>query len=234
MVMRNLIAVVPARGGSKRIPRKNLIEFFGRPMIAWTIDAARQTGLFDRIIVSTDDEEIAATGQQWGAEVPFRRQGHADDHAPVAAATIVAVEQARAHFDENYRTVVQLMPNCPLRGAAEIYKAVEAFWARDPVFQISCFTLSWMNPWWAAELDQSGHPKYLFKGRIQMRSQDLPRLYCPTGAIWVANARRLREVGTFYGPGHVFEPLEWRAAIDIDDEHDLAMAKALFAANQTL
>ena len=92
------LAVIPARGGSKRIPGKNIRPFCGRPMIAWAIDAARDSGLFDRVVVSTDDKEIAETASQAGAEVPFTRPAElADDHAgtiPVIAhATRWAQEQ---------------------------------------------------------------------------------------------------------------------------------------------
>jgi N-acylneuraminate cytidylyltransferase len=67
------VAIIPARGGSKRIPRKNIKEFCGKPMIAWSIEAARQSGCFDRIVVSTDDAEIAEVARQFGAEIPFMR-----------------------------------------------------------------------------------------------------------------------------------------------------------------
>jgi pseudaminic acid cytidylyltransferase len=76
------VAVIPARGGSKRIPRKNMKEFCGKPMMAWSIDAARKSGLFDRVIVSTDDREIATIAESLGAEVPFMRPKEiSDDHA---------------------------------------------------------------------------------------------------------------------------------------------------------
>lgn len=92
------VAVIPARGGSKRIPRKNIKDFCGKPMIAWSIEAAKTSGLFDRIIASTDDEEIAEVAKQWGAEVPFMRPAElSDDHAgttPVIAhATQWALDQ---------------------------------------------------------------------------------------------------------------------------------------------
>ena len=101
MVIGDQIAVIPARGGSKRIPRKNIIGFFGKPLIAWTIDAARESGLFDRVLVSTDDAEIAAIARDWGAEVPFLRDRHADDVAPVARATLRALEQVREKLGKN-------------------------------------------------------------------------------------------------------------------------------------
>jgi N-acylneuraminate cytidylyltransferase len=222
------IAIIPARGGSKRIPRKNLVDFFGKPLLAWSIEAAAQARTFTRIIVSTDDPEIAAISRSHGADVPFLRDRHADDLSHVSLATIAALEQSQAHFGEDYDTVVQLMPNCPLRSAHDIQDALQAFENREASFQISCFAFGWMNPWWAAELDPQGHPRRLFPEQISARSQDLPHLYCPTGAIWIAHSEPLRQAQTFYGPGHVFHPMEWSSAVDIDDEMDLKMARALF------
>src|SRR5512143_2566251 len=89
------IAVIPARGGSKRIPRKNIKQFSGKPMIAWSIEAAKASGLFDRIIVSTDDAEIADVAGQWGAEVPFvRPDALSDDHAGTTAVVAHATQWA--------------------------------------------------------------------------------------------------------------------------------------------
>ena len=82
------IAVIPARGGSKRIPKKNIIDFMGKPMMLWTIEAAQKSGLFDRIIVSTDDAEFAAVAKSYGCEVPFLRDTSADDITPVSVATM--------------------------------------------------------------------------------------------------------------------------------------------------
>lgn len=221
------IAVIPARGGSKRIPRKNVLDFFGKPMVAWTIEAALDSDRFDRVLVSTDDADIAATARAFGAEVPFLRYADADDHAHVSAATLNALAQAEDYWKESYNTVVQLMPNCPLRGAADIAAALDVFAARASSFQISCFKYGWMNPWWAATLDAEGHPTQLFEATTKARSQDLDELYCPTGAIWIAEVEALRLAGSFYGPGHVFEPLNWMAAVDIDDDADFQMARAV-------
>jgi len=227
MVNAKTIAVIPARGGSKRIPRKNMINFDGRPMIAWTIDAACGSGLFDRVVVSTDDPEIADVSRAHGAEVPFMRDQHADDHATVSAATVRAVEQAEETFGETYDTVCQLMANCPLRGADDIRAHMTAFQGRSAHFQISCFKFGWMNPWWAVKLGDGGRPEALFPNARESRSQDLGDLYCPTGAIWIAHTAALKDAGTFYGEGIVYEPMNWRNAVDIDDNDDLDMARAI-------
>lgn len=222
------IAIIPARGGSKRIPDKNIIDFQGRPMIAWTIEAARQSGLFDRILVSTDDENIANVARIHGAEVPFLRTEYADDYSPVSEATAAALQQAIDYWQEEYELAVQLMANCPLRSADDIKSAIDVFLNKGGEFQISCFKYGWMNPWWAVKLGADGHPERLFPDTAGKRSQDLPELYCPTGAIWVAKAEKLLEHKTYYGPGYIFEPLSWVSAVDIDDYDDLSFAKSVF------
>jgi len=228
MVNKRLIAVIPARGGSKRIPHKNIIGFMGKPLLAWTIEAARAADMFERILVSTDDQKISEIARQWGVEVPFLRDRNYDDQAPVSEATITALDQVERELHERYDIVVQLMANCPLRKSSEIIDAYRNFGRIEASFQISCFKFGWMNPWWAATLDGQGNPAPIFPDRFNRRSQDQPDLYCPSGAIWIADIEPLKRAGTFYGPGHVFYPLDWRAAIDIDDHQDLAMAQALF------
>jgi len=88
MVTRSRVAIIPARGGSKRIEKKNIINFCGKPMIAWTIEAAKKSEMFERVVVSTDDQEIAEVARQCGASVPFLRKQYADDISPVSLATI--------------------------------------------------------------------------------------------------------------------------------------------------
>ncbi len=228
MVKRNRVAVIPARGGSKRIPRKNIMPFHGKPMIAWTIEAAVTSGCFDRVLVSTDDPEIAEVAASYGAPVPFLRDGYADDQSPVSLATVAALGQLERELGETYDIVVQLMANCPIRNAGDIRAALEHFEAQDASSQISCFRFGWMNPWWASRIDDRGRPTPLFPSESTARSQDLPPLYCPTGAIWISRVSALRAARSFYTADRVFFPIEWESAVDIDDMEDLRMAQAVF------
>lgn len=222
------IAIIPARGGSKRIPGKNIVDFQGKPMIAWTIEAAKISGCFDRILVSTDDQNVAEVAVSYGAEAPFLRDSYSDDYSPVSEATTAALRQAVAYWKEDYDLVVQLMANCPLRTGQDIHHAIEAFSDNDREFQISCFKFGWMNPWWAVTLEADMQPKRLFPDAAMKRSQDLPELYCPTGAIWIAKAEKLLQHKTYYGPNYVFEPMPWISAVDIDDYDDLMFARSIF------
>jgi CMP-N-acetylneuraminic acid synthetase len=220
------IAIVLARGGSKRLPRKNILDFHGKPLLAWTVEAALQSGLYDRVLVSTDDPEIAEIARGAGAAVPFLRDTAADDITPSSEATIVALGQAERHWGEKFEVVSQLMSNCPLRDAADIRAAVSNFKNSLAPSQVSCFRFGWMNPWWAFKLNSKGGYDRMFPEAWTSRSQDLPPLYCPSGALWIARAAELRAAKTFYMPEHIFHELTWMSAMDIDDAEDLEMARA--------
>lgn len=225
--MKNVIAIIPARSGSKRIPNKNIIEFMGKPMIAWTIEAALKSEIFSDVLVSTDGEDIAGLSRRLGASVPFLRDSKdADDHTPVSIATVNSLIQMEEYKSVHYDIVVQLMPNCPCRTADDIVVSYDNISTSSADFQISVFRFGWMNPWWAVELDkETMMPKPLFPEAMKKRSQDLGELYCPTGAVWIAEAEELKRQKTFYGEGYTVFPLEWRNAVDIDDIDDLRMAE---------
>ncbi len=225
MVGRNAIAVICARGGSKRIPRKNIIPFKGKPLIAWTIEAALQSNSFERVVVSTDDKEIADIARHFGAEVPFLRDQYADDHSTVSQVVHHAVEK----IGGNYDVVAQLLPACPLRTADDIKNALNEFDGQG--FMLSVTKYGWLNPWWAHR-DESGQGVPMFPHEIKQRSQDLPEVYCPSGAIWLANVQTFLQEKTFYGPGYRLFPLPWISAVDIDNYDDLEMAELAFNLRQ--
>ncbi|HEY8256269.1 MAG TPA: acylneuraminate cytidylyltransferase family protein [Gemmatimonadales bacterium] len=223
------LAVIPARGGSKRIPRKNVRPLDGRPMIAYTVEAALESGLFARVVVSTDSEEIAAAATEAGAEVPFLRAAQlADDVTPVSEATADALD--RLDPDARlYDAVAQLMPNCPLRTAGDIRESFSAFRAAGSHSQLSVTRFGWQNPWWAMRLGEGRELQPVFETVVTSRSQDLPELFCPTGAIWWAKAATLRRTRTFHVPGRTGWEIPWQHGVDIDTEDDWAMAETLLA-----
>ena len=224
-MVKNRIAIILARGGSKRLPRKNIVDFGGRPMLAWSIEAAVESSDFTKVLVSTDDEDIAKVALNYGAEVPFLRQEAADDMSPSSEATCAALLQAENYWNTKFETVAQLMANCPLRTTQDVRNSILAFDHNKAPSQISCFLFGWMNPWWAVRLQHDGTPQRMFPDVLHTRSQDLPDLYCPTGALWVANRDLLLDSKTFFIEGHRFEPMPWLSAVDIDDQDDLRMAE---------
>jgi CMP-N-acetylneuraminic acid synthetase len=229
LVKKNIIAIIPARGGSKRIPNKNIVEFFGKPMIAWTIEAAIQSGIFDTILVSTDDLQIAEIAISYGAQVPFLREEASDDFSPVALATVAAIKQMEQYNNKKYDTVVQLMANCPLRSSNSIIKMYQEFVKNPQESILSSFHYGMFNPWWAHTLNDSNNAAPLFTDDLRnMRSQDQSRLYCPTGAIWISDMNELLKNNTFYSNDYRFYPISWLEAVDIDDIDDLKLAKAAY------
>ena len=221
------LAVIPARGGSRRVPGKNIRPLLGRPALAYTIDAALESGVFARVVVTTDSEAIAAVARACGAETPFVRAAQlADDVTPVSAATVDALRRLDPEGNE-FPVVAQLMANCPLRTAADVRASHAAFVASDSPSQLSVTRFGWQNPWWAFERDGCGVLSPLFPEQVTERSQDLPTLFCPTGAIWWARAEVLRREGTFHVAGRTGWEIEGRHAVDIDTESDWAMAETL-------
>ena len=222
---KSIVAIIPARGGSKRIPHKNIVDFNGKPLIAWTIEAAQKAGIFDAIVVSTDSEEIAEVSKAYGAEVPFLRDQKADDFSPVSEAIIRTIEQLES-VGRTYDLVVQLFAVCPLRSSDEILESLEFFFERKAPLLVSCFKFVGMNPYWAIKLDDQFKGERLFN-EITMRSQDIPELYSPTGAIWIGEIDTLKKEGTFFGKDQIFWEIDWIGGIDIDDDKDLKLAAAL-------
>jgi len=192
-----------------------MLRFGGKPMLAWSIDAAVCSNLFDKIVVSTDDWEIAGIAEDYGAEVLIRDDILANDYTPTSLVTIDAVSKLGG------QTVCQLLPTCPLRTYKDIQEAYKAFKASGVPSQISITDFGWMHPEWA--VDEGARP--VFQNEFGRRSQDLPEMFHPTGAVWIADATPLVLTKSFYMRGQTGWFIPWERAIDIDTEKDLEIAK---------
>ena len=224
------LAIIPARGGSKRLPGKNIMDFQGKPMIAWTIEAALETNLFDEVLVSTDDNEIAEISIDYGAIAPFLREDYADDYSTVSQATCAALYQMERYSGKDYQTIVQLMANCPLRSAKSIRNQYNAFdKTKEKNSLLSGIKYGMFNPWWAHKKNETGKYERIFEATSSYtRSQDLPKLICPTGATWISSRNNLAAFNSFYSKGYEFFELDWKEGVDIDDQEDLDLAKVAF------
>jgi len=219
------VAVIPARGGSKRVPQKNIRLLGGKPAIAHTIQAALDSEVFESVVVSTDSQEIADIAREWGASVPFLRTADlADDHTPVSQATADAV---RRLVDVGNRPdfVAQLMPNCPMRDAGDVRRSLAAFVASGAPAQISVSAYGWHNPLWALVVEEDSRFRPAFGDNLKARSQDLKELFCPTGAIWWARTDYLLRTETFYGPDTVAWTIGWDHSVDVDSPEDWRIAQ---------
>lgn len=198
-------------------------------MIAYTIEAALQSQLFDRVIVSTDDIEIAEISQKAGAEIPFLRDPClADHHTHVSAATADALDRIEAGTD-HFAYVAQIMACCPLRTAADICSSYEQFLTTDADSQVSVSRYTWLNPWGALLRDTKFRLTPLFPEQESARSQDLPTLFCTVGAVWWAKAAVLRKERTYHVIARTGWEIPWQRSVDIDTEEDFRLAEILMA-----
>ncbi|WJW76841.1 acylneuraminate cytidylyltransferase family protein [Thiohalobacter sp. IOR34] len=217
-----MLAVIPARGGSKGIPRKNIRPLAGRPLIEWTIMAGRDSGLIDRLILSSDDQEIAGIAAEAGCEIPFLRPPElARDDTP----TISTVLHLLDALEDKYDYVVVLQPTSPLRTAEDIDACITRCHETGAPGCVS-ISVTGKHPMWTFDLDGEGRIRPLFDS-IPDRRQDLPTAYTPNGAVYVARTDQLARHGTFYMPdtqGHV---MPHERSWDIDHEIDFLICNLL-------
>jgi CMP-N-acetylneuraminic acid synthetase len=222
----NPIAIIPARSGSKRLPGKNVLPFFGHPMLAYSISAALNSGVFGEVIVSSDDPAICRVAEWYGAVSIMRPPSLATDAASLVdvANHVLNILQGRGIEPE---AICQCMPNCPLVRGEDIVEHWRAFKDNQRRFQISVVPYRGVHPHWTLISDDEQHGRWLYGERYLVRSQDLPKTFCPTGAIWWARRKDFQEQGAFYGSPFHLAPMDANRGIDIDDEEDLRLAELL-------
>ena len=223
----SVLAVIPARGGSKRIPRKNIRDFAGRPILAWPVAAARDSGLFDTVMVSTDDDAIADAARAAGAEVPFLRSpATADDHSTLldVLAEVVAAYQARG---QTFDTVCCLLATAALVTPEGLKRGYDLFRSGDfdSVFPVVRFGSPIQR---ALRRDAAGHTAMLAPEHYASRSQDLEPAYHDAGQFyWMSAAACLAKTPTFSGRAGSFEVDETEVQ-DIDTPTDWRLAELKF------
>ncbi len=223
------LAVIPARGGSRRIPRKNVRPFAGRPMIGHAIALARATGLFDRIVVSTDDDEIAAVALAEGAELPFRRPAElADDHTSTMAVLAHAV--ATLQWPDQ-APVCCLYPAVPLLRPSDVCQALALLQEGgcDFVYPVLAFESPVQR---ALRRDAQGHTIPMYPQHTGARTQDLEPAFHDAGQFYWGRAAAWRAGTSPLAGGRSIVLLPWQA-VDIDTPDDWARAEALYTAQQT-
>jgi N-acylneuraminate cytidylyltransferase len=224
------LAVIPARGGSKRIPNKNIRDFCGQPMISHVLMAARTSGLFETIHVSTESENIRDVAVAFGLTPDFPRPNElADDHTPIMPVLrYVAEEYAKRGqiFDE----IWLLMACAPLIDANDLLKAAILFQesgSQDPLLAVSEYPAPIE---WAFSRDDDGALTPVQAGMFAIRSQDLRKHYFDAGSFAAFSAARvLQSEGAGSDSGFIGYPLPKGSAIDIDDEQDWQLAEAIYS-----
>ncbi|MGE4239653.1 pseudaminic acid cytidylyltransferase [Ramlibacter sp.] len=225
------IAVIPARGGSKRIPRKNIRPFAGKPMLAWAVDTAIRSSLFAHVIVSTDDEEIASLARAHGAETPFVRPANlADDHTPTVPVIAHAVDFCRrAGWDVEYACCIY--PATPLLKATDLLAAYELLRERqaDFVYPVTEYPHPIQR---AMRRTDTGQMQFIDPGAELTRTQDLEKSYHDCGQFYWGRASAWLEGKRMHTAGIGMPIPHWRV-VDIDSEDDWHRAELMFRALAT-
>lgn len=226
-----ILAVIPARGGSKGIPFKNLAPLGERPLIAWTIAAAKAAHGLDRIIVSTDDEKIAAAAMEHGAEVPFLRPSEfSGDNAPALDVITHALKELRARDGAPYDAVAYLQPTSPFRSAAQLSEAMALF-ARERPDTLVSVTAVPHNMVPASLMQPLGPSTPLLlqsPAGQKLRRQEKEKLFARNGpAILIVSAADAQLRGRLYGERVLGFEMDRLSSLDIDDPIDLEMARHL-------
>lgn len=218
---KTVLAIIPARGGSKGIPRKNLRILGGTPLIVWTILEAKKSRYIDRLVLSSEDEEIIRVAREWECEVPFVRPPElATDETPGIEPVLHAIAVL-----PKYDYVVLLQPTSPLRTTADIDLCIERCCESGAP---ACVTISEpeYNPGWMVRIGPNWTLQPLLgKAHFESRRQDLPEVYVLNGAVYVARTEWLLKMKGFIQEETIGSIMPWERSMDIDTESDLALCE---------
>lgn len=225
-----ILGLIPARGGSKGVPGKNIKPLAGKPLIAYTIEQAKASKLLDRLIVSTDDADIAQTAAVFGAEVPFMRPAElAQDHT----GSLDVVRHALDFFEksgERFDAVCLLQATSPYRPEGVIDEAIRLFMDKKPDSLVSVRKVpDEFNPHWTFEIEERGRLRISTGDKkIIPRRQELPPAYHRDGAIYISSTEAIRDKGSLLGDDIVAFPIDSPKLINIDTMEDWLEAEAFY------
>ncbi len=219
---KKVIAVIPARGGSKRLPRKNILPLGGKPLIGWTIEAAQSSSYVDEVVISTDDQEIADVAKQFGVAVPaLRPEELSTDTATTQSVLFYTLEK----YGKDADIVVLLQPTSPFRSSDHIDQAIESL-VKKSAFSVVSVTPCEHPPQWANTLPEDGSMKDFLRLGDGKRSQDLGQAFRLNGAIYVYDICRLLEAGEMiYREDTYAFKMPRENSIDIDSQFDFDLAE---------
>ena len=217
-----VLGLIPARGGSKGLPKKNILNFCGKPLIAWTIEEAKKSTFIDKLIVSTDDQKVAEISKKYGCEVPFKRPKKlSSDNATTNEVTLHSIDSIEADYD----VILVLQPTSPLRTNYDIDNSLKILIENKCQSVISMY-LSDKPYEWYHSVDKKGFLKKIFNSSITNR-QLSKKSYLPNGAIYTSFIDNYKINKTFYNENSMGYIMPKNRSIDIDDIFDFKIAELL-------
>ena len=224
---KTILAIVPARGGSKRLPRKNILSLAGKPLILWSIKAGSKSKYIDKLVVSSEDAEILEVSKKSGVQPIVRPKELATDEA----SSFSAVKHVVENIDETFDFIILLQPTSPLRNEIHIDEALEFLVQKGADAVISVCEME-HSPLWSNTLPEDKSMEGFLKDD-GIRSQDLPKYYQINGAIYICKTARLMNEKTFFIDDNIFAyKMDRKSSVDIDVKEDLLVAETFMSDNE--
>jgi len=220
---KTFLAIIPARGGSKRLLRKNILNLCGKPLISYSIEAGLKSKYIDKVVVSSDDDEILEIAQKFGAKTIKRPPDLAND----TSTTFDAIKHTIDNL-EKYDYIVLLQATSPLRTAKHINEAIELLEEKNANAVVSVCQME-HSPLWSNILPKDGNMKDFLKDEVlNKRAQDLEKYYRLNGAIYICKTKKFLENKGFFLKENIFAYImDRKNSVDIDEEIDFKLAKVL-------
>jgi N-acylneuraminate cytidylyltransferase len=225
---KRVLAIIPARGGSKGVPRKNIRQIAGKPLIAWTIEEAKKSRYIDCIVLSTEDREIADVAKAWDCEVPFLRPVElAQDETPGIEPVIHIIN----NLQDQYDYIVLLQPTSPLRRVDDIDGCIDHMRKHHAPLCVTVCEVE-KSPYWMYETDDSCHLIPVISDRhLLLRRQDMPIVYSLNGAVYAGEASYVKRIRTFLTNETIAYVMPKERSLDIDTELDMKICDFLLSRN---
>jgi len=227
----HILGIIPARGGSKGIKRKNIIELSGKPLISYTIEASKKSKYIDRLIVSTEDSEIKKIAEKFEIEVIDRPKDLARDDSSSISVVIHCIDflENKNYFPD---IIILLQPTSPLRSSDDIDNAIQLFLNEKCDSVVSCVENE-HSPYWSLIMAKQ-YVKPLFSWKFfNMRRQSLPKTFIPNGAIFISSNSNLKRNKSFYNKNIVPYIMPRIRSVDIDSLMDLSFCEVLINKNNS-
>lgn len=229
---KKILALIPARGGSKGLKNKNILPLNNKPLITYTIEAALKSKYIDDVIISTDSKEIAKIAVEAGAKNPFMRPDYlATDTATTHDVVIYTLKELEEKYNKKYDIVVLLQPTSPFRNTKDINNAIELFNEKKALSVISVKKAETPIEWYREVDENLFLTEFTSKAEYGGR-QTFQKLYLPNGAIYVFDVKQLLDKGLFYNDKTYAYIMDKENSIDIDDIYDFLLVEAVMKRNE--
>ncbi|PXW91994.1 N-acylneuraminate cytidylyltransferase [Streptohalobacillus salinus] len=223
------LAIIPARSGSKGLKDKNIKLLNGKPLLAYTIEAARESGLFDEIMVSTDSQEYADIAKQWGANVPFLRSNELSNDTASSWDAVKEVIERYKNLGTEFDTVALLQPTSPLRTSNDIIEGYKVLKEKAANLVVGVCEMD-HSPLWSNTLPENlSMENFIRPDVVEMPRQSIPIYYRINGALYIVKVDYLMRTPDIYGDRSFASVMKKENSIDIDDQMDFTIAEVLIS-----